>query len=266
MQKPIRSNVSILILSALCAALSLGCASQTTQEAAATPAAPAAVQPTPAPAPAPTPPAPPPNKPSDAVHWYRDSAEQRAIYIETYRAALQSVKKHAKGLRPGKWAVILDVDETVLDNSDYQKSLGGGPYDPKLWEIWVNEAAATALPGAQEFTDKVLHELHGQVVLVTNRADKLCTVTETNLHSVRIAYSRILCDEAGDGDKNGRFELVAKGDGAHGPLKIVAWVGDNIKDFPNLSQAAPGKVADYGVKYFVLPNPMYGSWMSVPAR
>jgi predicted secreted acid phosphatase len=50
------------------------------------------------------------------------------------------------------------------------------------------------------------------------------------------------------------------------PLKVLIWVGDNIQDFPNLTQASPGNPGDFGVRYFVLPNPMYGSWQKLPAR
>jgi len=47
-------------------------------------------------------------------------------------------------------------------------------------------------------------------------------------------------------------------------LDVVAFVGDNILDFPGLSQAAggdsPSAFTEFGVRFFVLPNPMYGSW------
>jgi hypothetical protein len=55
------------------------------------------------------------------VHWYRDSAEQKAVYIETYRAAAVAARNLSQGLVPLSWGVILDIDETVLDNSDYEK-------------------------------------------------------------------------------------------------------------------------------------------------
>ena len=47
------------------------------------------------------------------------------------------------------------------------------------------------------------------------------------------------------------------------PLTVVAWVGDNILDFPGMSQAArqdPAMLAPFGSRWFILPNPMYGSW------
>ncbi len=67
-------------------------------------------------------------------------------------------------------------------------------------------------------------------------------------------------------DKNPRFEAVASGRAlsASAPLDIVAVVGDNILDFPRLSQAiktqGDAAFAEFGVRFFVVPNPMYGSW------
>jgi predicted secreted acid phosphatase len=67
-------------------------------------------------------------------------------------------------------------------------------------------------------------------------------------------------------DKNPRFEAVATGltPASGTPLDIVAFVGDNILDFPRLAQSikAQGLPAftDFGVRYFLVPNPMYGSW------
>jgi predicted secreted acid phosphatase len=67
-------------------------------------------------------------------------------------------------------------------------------------------------------------------------------------------------------DKNPRFQAVAAGrsSASASPLEIVAFVGDNILDFPSLSQSVrtqgPGAFDRFGAGYFVLPNPMYGSW------
>ena len=77
----------------------------------------------------------------------------------------------------------------------------------------------------------------------------------------------MLCrPDGGPSDKNPRFAAVAAGTTKAGgpPLDAVAFVGDNILDFPNLSQAAVKKddtaLAPFGIRYFLLPNPMYGSW------
>jgi predicted secreted acid phosphatase len=64
--------------------------------------------------------------------------------------------------------------------------------------------------------------------------------------------------------------MVTQGAAAPGlpPLQLVLWLGDNIQDFPNLDQTLRAKpdeaFADFGVLYFVIPNPMYGSWERNP--
>jgi predicted secreted acid phosphatase len=77
----------------------------------------------------------------------------------------------------------------------------------------------------------------------------------------------MLCrPDAGASDKNPRFEAVAAGKSAAGstPLDVVAFIGDNMLDFPKSSQAlrqqGESAFSDFGARYFVVPNPMYGSW------
>jgi len=201
---------------------------------------------------------------ADGIHWFRNAAEQKAVYVQTYQAALRAARELSAGKTPGSWAVVMDVDETILDNSEFQKRLGTRPFDPKDWSAWVDEGQATLLPGAKTFIDGV-NELQGRVALVTNRAEAECPATEDNLRRVGIRYALILCARGGNGDKNPRFRRVAEGTAGQPPLEILLWVGDNIQDFPALTQAT-ADFSQFGTRYFALPNPMYGSWMSVPPR
>jgi predicted secreted acid phosphatase len=77
----------------------------------------------------------------------------------------------------------------------------------------------------------------------------------------------VLCKpEDGSGDKNPRFESVARGTAAPGlpPAEVLVWVGDNIRDFPGLGQdlrsAPEAALLDFGRRFFIVPNPAYGSW------
>jgi 5'-nucleotidase (lipoprotein e(P4) family) len=205
----------------------------------------------------------------DSIHWFRDSAEQKATYLETYLAATSSARTLSAGLPPGSWGVILDIDETILDNSDYQKqqALAGLGFTRESWNTWVLQRKAGLLPGAKTFIDAVRDELQGKVVLVTNRSHDQCGATEDNLHGVAVKYDQILCDDVGNGDKNPRFQKVIHGvTGVTSPLNVLIWVGDNIQDFPGLTQQAPGDFSPFGKNYFALPDPMYGSWQRVPER
>jgi 5'-nucleotidase (lipoprotein e(P4) family) len=200
------------------------------------------------------------------LRWFRASAEYRGIAIEVYRTAAAQLPVLSRGLRAGSWAVILDADETVLDNSLHERRLAdrNESFSEAEWSRWVRERAATAIPGAVEFTREV-HALGGRVAIVTNRADSLCDATRENLRAVGVVADVVLCQPAKESDKNPRYQKVETGTAAANlpPLKVVAWVGDNIQDFPGLTQTirdTPSRYADFGVRFFLLPNPIYGSW------
>lgn len=198
---------------------------------------------------------------SGAVHWYRNSAEMRAIYEQTFALAAERLRAVSRDLPRGSWGVIMDVDETLLDNSGYVVEFGR--YTPETWDIWTARKAAPALPGARKFTDTV-RGLGGKVVLVTNREQKACADTEMNLHRAGIAHDRIVC-MTDMRDKNPRFREIQSGANGTQPLQVLMWVGDNIEDFPGLTQHEPD-LREFGVRYFVLPNPSYGSWEELPQR
>lgn len=207
-----------------------------------------------------------------SIRWTRSSAEHRALLLQVYRSAGAQLERRAAGIPAGSWAVILDADETVLDNALYQQeraTLGKG-YSADSWDAWVRRRAAPALPGAVAFTLRA-HALGGLVAIVTNRAESVCPETRDNLQRVGIIADIVLCQAAGQsGDKNSRFEEVEDGrtPAKLPPLRVLMWVGDNIQDFPKLGQelraAADDAFAQFGQTYFMLPNPMYGSWERNP--
>lgn len=231
-----------------------------------------AIQPeaTPSPAPMPAVGAPSVENAADRhreVHWVRTAAEYRALTLQAYRLAWDAVREHAAGREPGTWAVILDADETVLDNSDFERRIAetGQAFEEWMWDEWVMEEAAGLVPGAGEFIARV-EGAGGRVAIVTNRHEGLCPATRQNLAELGVRPAALLC-ETETSEKEPRFRMVRDGTAADTlpPLDVVAWVGDNIGDFPDLDQsirtgpAAP--YAPFGDRYFVLPNPMYGSWM-----
>jgi len=201
-----------------------------------------------------------------ALRWMRRSAEYRALTRQTYAAAARRLDELAPAVAAGSWGVILDADETVLDNSAYERrrALLDSGYTDASWAAWVKEEAAAAVPGAPGFTAHV-RALGGRVVIVTNRADSLCAETRANLRSAGIAADVVLCQPPGESDKNPRFARVERGTAGAGvpPLMILEWVGDNIQDFPRLTQAMRGDSSaftPFGRTFWVLPNPVYGSW------
>jgi 5'-nucleotidase (lipoprotein e(P4) family) len=204
----------------------------------------------------------------EAIRWARDSAEHRALFLQVYRAATAHVERMATKHSTDTWAVALDADETVIDNSVYQleRARAGLGFDRASWHAWTARREAIPLPGAAAFLARV-RALGGRIAIVTNRTMSECPDTEAVFVAHGLAYDVMLCrPDAGPSDKNPRFEAVARGTTGAGlpPLEIVAYVGDNILDFPGRSQALREKgdeaFADFGERFFVLPNPMYGSW------
>lgn len=208
--------------------------------------------------------------PRKEVHWFRNSAEMRGIYLEVYRLASEQLDKMASENAPGTWAVIMNADETLIDNSTFEKELGTAPYTEAAWYKWVERKAAGALPGTVQFT-RLVHRLSGKVVVVTNRESAHCDVLRETFRADSIEADLVLCRTT-SGDKNLRFDAVQKGTAAPGvpALKVLMWFGAHIQDFPNQTQSlrdrADSYYADFGRIYFLLPNPMYGSWEKVPYR
>lgn len=223
----------------------------------------------------------------NAVAWTQTALEHDLIYRETFRSAqaqlLAALKdKHwdalptedriapYKNLKP---AVILDIDETVLDNSPYQARLirKGGEFNEADWAAWCKEERARALPGAVAFTQFAAK--HGiAVIYISNRAQDLDTATLDNLRKVGLPVSgpdaflglgTLLpgCDQVGT-EKNCRRQLVSK------HYRVLMQFGDQLGDFVTvLSNTPAGRTqamapyADWiGSRWFVLPNPTYGAW------
>ena len=245
-------RVSIVVVLALCAGT--GC--HTAGAARATAAAPT-------PPPAPT-----------ALHWVRTSAEFRAAATQAFHAATRRIEVVGASMPPGTWAVSLDADETVLDNSLYAKERMAAHqgYSAESWRAWVARRAAVPIPGSAQFLRRV-KEMNGAIVIVTNRTQAECADTEENFRALQLPFDVMLCRPDGaPPDKMPRYQSVIDGTALPGlrPLEIVAWVGDNIQDFPLLTQAdrtsGEAAFAEFGNRYIIIPNPVYGSWEKNPAE
>ncbi len=210
---------------------------------------------------------------SNAAHWFRNAAEQRAAFLQAYRLATARVEALSASRTAGSWAVIVDADETVLDNSQEQKEreLSGRPFRPETWTAWVARREARALPGSVAFLERV-KALGGRVAVVTNRTEPECEDTEANLRAERLPFDLILCKPSvGPSEKDTRFQKVQAGIAATGwaPAEVLVYVGDNIQDFPGLRQDARddlARLALFGDRYIIVPNPMYGSWERTERR
>jgi 5'-nucleotidase (lipoprotein e(P4) family) len=200
------------------------------------------------------------------IQWVRKSAEYQALFLQAYRLATTRVEQAASSRQPGTWAVVLDADETIISNLGYQAERAGMKFSQESWTAWVARREATPLPGAAAFLERV-RALGGRIAIVTNRLVSECPDTEAVFRTHSLPYDVMLCKpDKGPSDKSARFDAIKSGTTPAGlpPLDVVAFVGDNIQDFPGMTQAVRQRgvegFADFGVRFFVLPNPMYGSW------
>jgi acid phosphatase len=174
----------------------------------------------------------------------------------------------AAGLPP---AIIVDVDETVLDNSGHTARMirARQGFTPDSWRAWVREASAPAVPGAVEYLQAAA--ARGITVFyVTNRHHDLEEDTRRNLAAVGCPVETgtdVLLTRQEDPlwgrDKTSRRDFI----GAR--YRVVQMVGDDLGDFVPLPEIVDDEerveLGDrhkdrWGSAWFMIPNPMYGSW------
>ncbi|MDE1977179.1 MAG: hypothetical protein KGI84_07975 [Elusimicrobia bacterium] len=202
---------------------------------------------------------------------YAHSIEFSAIDAEVYRMAWPIVRAAARRQK-GKWAVVLDIDQTVLDNAAFQQQLGSRTFSQKIWKSWTKLADAAAIPGARTFLDKVRALPRGEIVFITDRGDDEAAGTLKNLKDQGLFKPGdvLLTKKDAADNKGARRECVEKALDprckAQGPRTITALFGDSARDFEELhgremqTRGREGISRLAGIKYFVLPNPMYGQW------
>ena len=210
-----------------------------------------------------------------AVLWTQSSAEYRALAFQTFSLAklrldqdlAQHRSRRSKALRP---AIIVDADETVLDNSRFQAELilRGAAYTPQAWTAWCDRAEAGAVPGAVEFLNYASQ--HGvRVFYITNRRQTEKAGTVANLKKLGfpdVSDDTVMIREQGTtASKESRRQSVR----SH--YRVVLLVGDNLNDFnddfagksiADRKAQVDRERADFGLQYIVVPNPMYGDWES----
>ncbi|MEM9668658.1 MAG: HAD family acid phosphatase [Pseudomonadota bacterium] len=178
----------------------------------------------------------------DGTAWVANSPEWAEEAEAVYAEATEYISRISQTKSDGTWAVVLDVDETVLNNVEYQISLdqSGTIYTEKSWYNWTQEEKATLVPGAAKFIQYTNDE-GGSVALVTNRRDTEQLATENNLarFGLRRHYDfRVLLTRArpdGPSGKDSRFELVPTLLSAQGfpDVEVIAYIGDGRGDKPS---------------------------------
>lgn len=206
--------------------------------------------------------------------YVQRSAEYKALCRQTYRTAavqlsilMDSVQRvNGAGLRNRPAAVVMDLDETVLDNSLYAgwQIRHGSSYSSESWQAWVNRGEATAVPGVMEYLHAA-RQLGLQVLYLSNRKRSQWQATRRNMLALGLAVEGLdsmwLRDRISD--KQARRDSVKQG------YIILQWVGDNLMDMDgfhaNLNEQERDQVLmeqshRLGRDWVLLPNPVYGPW------
>ena len=217
-----------------------------------------------------------------AVLWMQSAAEYWALSAPVYSRArtvldaaiadsswTAAIEQEGANVSPLPPSIVMDLDETVLDNSPFQGQLvlDRTIYSPERWGRWVALAAATEVPGAVDFI-KYARSRNVRVVFVTNRTLDEKPATLKNLDALLGAGTPaddvLTTNENGwVSDKTARRAFVAR---TH---RILMLVGDDLNDFVSL--AATKTPADrlalakryaprWTDRWILIPNPAYGSW------
>lgn len=202
-----------------------------------------------------------------ATNWYQTSGEARALYLQGYNIATQRLKEYLKTPHTKPYSIVLDLDETVLDNSPYQAEniiLGRG-YDSKSWDEWVNMKKAKAVPGAKEFLQ--FADKNGvKIYYISDRTESQLEATIENLRAegipVQTNDSVLLKNKDDKSGKVNRREYVKN------HTQLIMLFGDNLSDFDLFSSKSiderNAKVEElskgFGDRFIIFPNPLYGAF------
>lgn len=210
-----------------------------------------------------------------AVLFMQKAAEYRALVYQAFNIAKmrldadfekKNLKKLPKAERRRARAVVVDIDETVLDNSPAQVYLIKNrlPFNQKDWYAWGEMRKAKAIPGAVDFLNYASRK-GVKVFYVSNRDEVQKAATMDNLKNAGfpgVSAETVLLRQT-ESSKEARRESIMK------DYRIVLLMGDNLDDLSNVFERK--LIADrltevdkmremFGKNFIVLPNAMYGTW------
>lgn len=230
---------------------------------------------------------PPANDLLNAVLWMQRSVEYRTATLTAFALARIRLEQ---ALTDPSWtaapreqtgayqslppAIILDVDETILDNSGYQAwmVLRDTSFEPKTWTAFVNSVSSTPIAGALEFA-RYAAARGVKVFYISNRVKEEEEGTRKNLERLGFPIdttvdTMLMARKQPDwgSAKGTRRAHVARS------YRVLLNVGDNFGDFVDEyrgSEADRLKVMEehkdrWGREWIVIPNPAYGSFESAP--
>ena len=208
-----------------------------------------------------------------AVVWQQSSGEHRALAYQAFALARMVLDRDLRVNRRGKLrrAIVVDVDETILDNSAHEAWLikNHRSYNAQDWTEWCNRAEAGVVSGAVEFL-RYANSRGVRVFYITNRKEIEKDGTARNLKKLgfpEVTDETLLVrtDKDSSSKEPRRVAVGAK-------YHVVLLMGDDLNDFAKVfedSKTVESRAAaadrlrnEFGQRFIVLPNPMYGNWES----
>lgn len=166
------------------------------------------------------------------------------------------------------YAIITDIDETILDNSPYdaQRAINNLDFTLSTWKEWTAKGIADTVPGAPSFF-KYAASKGIEIFYITNRDEDERTGTQKNLALYGLPNAdneHVLFKPAESSSKEGRRKKVLE------DHTILLLCGDNLADFDMLydnkpstqsrAEATQKLMQEFGSRYIVLPNASYGDF------
>ena len=203
-----------------------------------------------------------------SVLWFQKAGEARGLYYQGYnigRMRLDEIMSKKRGRNTLKPAIVLDIDETILNNSPHQAwYVMAGRKIPFNWNEWFKRTEAKPLPGAIEFL-QYANSLGVEIYYISNRYQSQKDAAIKNLQSVGAPQAdtdHVLLRQPGEIGKETRRRQVGR---TH---EILLLFGDNLGDFSGFdllsvserNQAVDRYREEFGKKLILFPNPMYGDW------
>ena len=199
--------------------------------------------------------------------FQQKAAEYRALCFQAYNIARLRLDEY-KAVTNKPKAIITDIDETLLDNSPYEahRVLQGKDYDAASWYEWTAKASADTMPGSASFL-KYAASKGVTVFYITNRDEKERVNSIQNLQRFNLPNA----DDAHFLPKQNTSSKEARRQAVFATHEIVLYLGDNLADFSALfdKKTTDERVrntnfsaADFGNRFIILPNPVYGDWES----
>lgn len=197
--------------------------------------------------------------------WQTTSAEYHALAYQAYNIARLRLDEDLKIKRTKKRAIVVDADETVIDNSAFQvRMIVDGVQYSSDFDNWIKSAEGKAIPGSLDFLNYA-YENGCNIYYISNRKLHHMEGTLKNLKILgfpQAEKSHILL-KSNTSNKGIRRDQVAE------DHFIVMFIGDNLIDFEDVFRynnieerySSVEKFKDeFGKKFIILPNPMYGEW------